>query len=277
MIAGTESDSALPADIASAPVEAGSSQLPSATAAAATSPMQMGGMGESESSSGARNAKTTSEVLQSATSIASNSARSPLFAGGAWGPSSSSDAVRSGAAGATHAAASSDSSSDLWAGLFPPLSSSAPGSADGAAGTTGAKPSHVESEAPASESDEQPLDSDFLESDFLDSEPTANESAGDMTMASGLLPFPPMGGPHAQQPSDASSAQPTPTGSSQAGSAGAIQTIDILDASNENALESSIDAVIHSVIQDYQAQATPKAAVGFALIHPRSVAAPEWI
>ncbi|KAJ2790988.1 hypothetical protein GGI18_001447 [Coemansia linderi] len=98
-----------------------------------------------------------------------------------------------------------------------------------------------------------------------------------VTMATAPLPFPPFGGPqHQQEPSPSSeSASETvelaalPTLSS----GGLMETIDIISASNDNALESSIDAILHSVIQDYKTETIPKAAVGFALIHPRRQAA----
>ncbi|KAJ2058867.1 hypothetical protein GGI17_004760 [Coemansia sp. S146] len=98
-----------------------------------------------------------------------------------------------------------------------------------------------------------------------------------MTMATAPLPFPPFGGPqHQQEPSFSNdsanetaelAALPTASGG------GLLETIDIISASNDNALESSIDAILHSVIQDYKTQSIPKAAVGFALIHPRRQAA----
>ncbi|KAJ2645356.1 hypothetical protein GGH99_008292, partial [Coemansia sp. RSA 1285] len=52
-------------------------------------------------------------------------------------------------------------------------------------------------------------------------------------------------------------------------SEGVMETIDIVDASNRNVLESSIDAILHSVMGEYETESIPKAAVGFALIHPR--------
>ncbi|KAJ2799572.1 hypothetical protein H4S07_005400, partial [Coemansia furcata] len=96
-----------------------------------------------------------------------------------------------------------------------------------------------------------------------------------VTMATAPLPFPPFGGPqHQDEPSSFlnDSASETvelaalPTASS---GGGLMETIDIISASNDNALESSIDAILHSVIQDYKTESIPKAAVGFALIHPR--------
>ncbi|KAJ1947842.1 hypothetical protein EC988_005384 [Linderina pennispora] len=61
---------------------------------------------------------------------------------------------------------------------------------------------------------------------------------------------------------------PTPAPAAE-DTAAAVQTINILSATNDDALEASIDAVIHSVIGDYKTESVPKAAVGFALIHPR--------
>ncbi|KAJ2489089.1 hypothetical protein IWW37_004286 [Coemansia sp. RSA 2050] len=98
-----------------------------------------------------------------------------------------------------------------------------------------------------------------------------------VTMATAPLPFPPFGGPqHQQEPSlsnesagEAAELVALPTLSS----GGLMETIDIISASNDNALESSIDAILHSVIQDYRTESIPKAAVGFALIHPRRQAA----
>ncbi|KAJ2731670.1 hypothetical protein IW152_004370 [Coemansia sp. BCRC 34962] len=98
-----------------------------------------------------------------------------------------------------------------------------------------------------------------------------------VTMATAPLPFPPFGGPqHQQEPSlsnesagEAAELVALPTLSS----GGLMETIDIISASNDNALESSIDAILHSVIQDYRTELIPKAAVGFALIHPRRQAA----
>ncbi|KAJ2610168.1 hypothetical protein H4S08_003725 [Coemansia sp. RSA 1365] len=99
---------------------------------------------------------------------------------------------------------------------------------------------------------------------------------GDVTMASAPLPFPPFGGPQTQQPpvSDLNNAidtQSKPTDIPNVEGGNVIDTINIADDLDENALESSIDAVLHSVIQDYNTVSTPKAAVAFALIHPRSM------
>ncbi|KAJ2885024.1 hypothetical protein H4R27_001689 [Coemansia aciculifera] len=98
-----------------------------------------------------------------------------------------------------------------------------------------------------------------------------------MTMATAPLPFPPFGGPqHQQEPSfsnDSASETAELAALPTASSGGLLETIDIISASNDNALESSIDAILHSVIQDYKTQSIPKAAVGFALIHPRRQAA----
>ncbi|KAJ2772998.1 hypothetical protein IWQ57_001515 [Coemansia nantahalensis] len=301
-IAGTESARAPLTDVASHPAATGLSHSSSAAASpssAATSPLApMGGMVMQQPPS---RPSATGEPLSLRTSASGESVEAPQFTTPGWGSLSSSDAALPRATGSTQAAteprsksvaldmsmemsaesssgggsSSSSGSSDLWAGLFPQLSSSAPSSAPGSApgspsgvsSTAGVELSHASPEVSASGDDEAPTES----------EPMASESDDDdVTTASELLPFPPLGNPRTQQRSDASSAQPASASSSHAGSSGAIATVDILDASDENALESSIDAVIHSVIQDYHAQSTPKAAVGFALFHPRSIAAPEW-
>ncbi|KAJ2419287.1 hypothetical protein GGF47_004715 [Coemansia sp. RSA 2524] len=121
----------------------------------------------------------------------------------------------------------------------------------------------------------------------IDAESASAPSANaDMTMVSELLPFPPFGGPQTQQlpidEQDSESMQPSESAPAAAATdapivegSNVIETINIVGASDENALESSIDAVLHSVIQDYKAESIPKAAVGFALIHPRSAAIPD--
>ncbi|KAJ2620763.1 hypothetical protein GGF44_005506, partial [Coemansia sp. RSA 1694] len=107
-------------------------------------------------------------------------------------------------------------------------------------------------------------------------EDVAEES---VTMATAPLPFPPFGGPqHQQEPqlsADSLGASVTPELAAlpTASSGGLMETIAIVSAANDNALESSIDAILHSVIQDYKTESIPKAAVGFALIHPRRQAA----
>ncbi|KAJ1889553.1 hypothetical protein LPJ66_007970 [Kickxella alabastrina] len=60
---------------------------------------------------------------------------------------------------------------------------------------------------------------------------------------------------------------------------GLVQSIDIINADNENMLESSIGAILHSVIEDYKTQSNPKAAIGFAIIHARreATAAGDYI
>ncbi|KAJ2474558.1 hypothetical protein EV174_005588 [Coemansia sp. RSA 2320] len=114
---------------------------------------------------------------------------------------------------------------------------------------------------------------------------SADETADNdssMTMASAPLPFPPFGGPQNQQQDGLSSAASIAAASSSApelavlpaaSSSDLVETIDIVSASNDNELESSIDAILHSVIEDYKTESIPKAAVGFALIHPRRQAA----
>ncbi|KAJ2654850.1 hypothetical protein IWW48_005854 [Coemansia sp. RSA 1200] len=117
-------------------------------------------------------------------------------------------------------------------------------------------------------------DESIIEEDSVASE--AMDTFG-ITMASAPLPFPPFGDPHQQQQElpTAQSAEATlnmavesaPT--SFVESEGVMETIDIVDASNRNVLESSIDAILHSVMDEYETESIPKAAVGFALIHPR--------
>ncbi|KAJ2571024.1 Thymidylate kinase [Coemansia sp. RSA 1813] len=99
-----------------------------------------------------------------------------------------------------------------------------------------------------------------------------------MTMESMPLPFPPFGDPQQQQ-QDMPTTLSTGSNSgvlaetattSFTGSGGIVETINIVDASNRNVLESSIDAILHSVMDEYETESIPKAAVGFALIHPRN-------
>ncbi|KAJ1799647.1 hypothetical protein LPJ75_006631, partial [Coemansia sp. RSA 2598] len=121
-----------------------------------------------------------------------------------------------------------------------------------------------------------------LESDGFGLASEMAVDTAEMTMASVPLPYPPFGGPEQQQQQptmpDVSGtlieAAPTAAASSAtAASTGAsdnvIETINIVGASDQNALESSIDAILHSVLQEYESESTPKAAVGFALIHAR--------
>ncbi|KAJ1805003.1 hypothetical protein LPJ56_006612, partial [Coemansia sp. RSA 2599] len=120
-----------------------------------------------------------------------------------------------------------------------------------------------------------------LESDGFGLASEMAVDTAEMTMASVPLPYPPFGGPEQQQQPtmpDVSGtlieAAPTAAASSAtAASTGAsdnvIETINIVGASDQNALESSIDAILHSVLQEYESESTPKAAVGFALIHAR--------
>ncbi|KAJ2390339.1 hypothetical protein GGI23_005642 [Coemansia sp. RSA 2559] len=101
-----------------------------------------------------------------------------------------------------------------------------------------------------------------------------------ITMESMPLPFPPFGDPQQQQQElpTAVSTNGIPsiiaeiaTSSSLASNGGVVvETIDIVDASNRYVLESSIDAILHSVMDEYETESIPKAAVGFALIHPRN-------
>ncbi|KAJ2707771.1 hypothetical protein FB645_000545 [Coemansia sp. IMI 203386] len=121
-----------------------------------------------------------------------------------------------------------------------------------------------------------------LESDFGFASEMPMDTA-EMTMASVPLPYPPFGGPDQQQQQptmpDVSgaltdAASPTADISESAastsnGSDDVIETINIVGAPNQNALESSIDAILHSVLEEYESESTPKAAVGFALIHAR--------
>ncbi|KAJ2726585.1 hypothetical protein GGI07_000527 [Coemansia sp. Benny D115] len=114
----------------------------------------------------------------------------------------------------------------------------------------------------ALEAASESAESEAGESEAGQSEAGSEEvGTAEMTMASGPLPFPPFGGPQQQ----AEAAQSSVSMSEQA----AVQTIDVVDASNAEALESSIDALLHSVIEQYATQSMPKAAVGFALIHAR--------
>ncbi|KAJ1833577.1 hypothetical protein LPJ73_007884, partial [Coemansia sp. RSA 2703] len=102
----------------------------------------------------------------------------------------------------------------------------------------------------------------------------------DMTMASVPLPYPPFGGPQQQQQPTVSDVNGLPTAELPSAEASApaisednvIETINVVGASDGNALEASIDAILHSVLQEYESESTPKAAVGFALIHARNQA-----
>ncbi|KAJ2477243.1 hypothetical protein IWW56_004455 [Coemansia sp. RSA 2131] len=170
------------------------------------------------------------------------------------------------------------SSSDFLAGLFPSAASSAPIASElGSASNT--EESQLEPEI-ESESESQ---AEIESGSGIDSESASAPSGnGDMTMVSELLPFPPFGGPQTQQlPIDEQDSESMPPSESVPAAAtdapivegsNVIETINIAGAPDENALESSIDAVLHSVIQDYKTESIPKAAVGFALIHPRSAA-----
>ncbi|KAJ1733271.1 hypothetical protein LPJ72_002945 [Coemansia sp. Benny D160-2] len=119
------------------------------------------------------------------------------------------------------------------------------------------------------EPDESSVEEDSVASEAMDT--------FGMTMESAPLPFPPFGDPHQQQQElpTAQSADSTLTMAVESApvslveSEGVMETIDIVDASNRNVLESSIDAILHSVMDEYETESIPKAAVGFALIHPR--------
>ncbi|KAJ2077940.1 hypothetical protein H4R24_004826 [Coemansia sp. RSA 988] len=197
------------------------------------------------------------------------------------------------------------SSAAPWVGLSPTVSSSAPGALGLESTSLVAEQSQLEPEDVSSVSEEQSsvvaASEDQEEVDAVSKEPwgvedvsqepeTVNSVVGDsasldvasvsidsdVTMESAPLPFPPFGGPQTQQPpisglSDAIDTQSQPIDVPNTVSDNAVETIDIVDASDENALESRIDAVLHSVIQDYKTVSTPKAAIGFALIHPRSI------
>ncbi|KAJ2807748.1 hypothetical protein H4R20_001149 [Coemansia guatemalensis] len=211
-----------------------------------------------------------------------------------------------GSASSSEAAESvATNTADPWIGLFPTVSSSAPGAlsldstsaaveqsqlepedVSSAAGDLSSDviASEVQEEVDASSKEPWGVEDASQESDDVgsvddDYAPSPFGSASvdsDVTMASAPLPFPPFGGPQTQQPpvgglNYAISTQSEPTDIPNADVGNAVETIDIVDASDENALESSIDAVLHSVIQDYRTASTPKAAVGFALIHPRSL------
>lgn len=113
----------------------------------------------------------------------------------------------------------------------------------------------------------------------------SSDDGGILTMASAPLPFPPFGAPQQNQNGametmlsgmNSVSMSPSPTPSNMGGplkmgtgGASMIETVDMVQASNEEALESNIGHILHSVIEDYKTESIPKAAVGFALIHPR--------
>ncbi|KAJ1959977.1 hypothetical protein GGI12_004051 [Dipsacomyces acuminosporus] len=77
------------------------------------------------------------------------------------------------------------------------------------------------------------------------------------------LPFPSFTASSAEAPAAAAASEPSVSKGE------GVRTVDIVSASDEKALESSIGAVIHSVLDDYKTVSVPKAAVGFALIRPR--------
>ncbi|KAJ2499358.1 hypothetical protein GGH96_003584 [Coemansia sp. RSA 1972] len=184
------------------------------------------------------------------------------------------------------------SSSDFLAGLFPSAASSAPIASE-LGSVSNAEESQLESEIESESESQAEIEPESESQAEIESEsgidaesanaPSAN---GDMTMVSELLPFPPFGGPQTQQlpigEQDSESMQPSEsapiaaaTEASIVEGSNVVETINIVGAPDENALESSIDAVLHSVIQDYKTESIPKAAVGFALIHPRSAAIPN--
>ncbi|KAJ2660597.1 Thymidylate kinase [Coemansia sp. RSA 1199] len=183
------------------------------------------------------------------------------------------------------------SSSDFLAGLFPSAASSAPiaselGSASNAEESQLEPEIESESESQAEIESKSESQAEIESESGIDSESASAPSGnGDMTMVSELLPFPPFGGPQTQQlPIDEQDSESMPPSESVPAAAtdapivegsNVIETINIVGAPDENALESSIDAVLHSVIQDYKTESIPKAAVGFALIHPRSAAIPD--
>ncbi|KAJ2409735.1 hypothetical protein J3F80_001087 [Coemansia sp. RSA 2526] len=185
------------------------------------------------------------------------------------------------------------SSSDFLAGMFPSAASSAPIASELGSASNYAEESQLEPEIESESESQAEVESESesqagveSESDIDAESASAPSANGDMTMVSELLPFPPFGGPQTQQlpidEQDSESMQPSESAPAAAATdapivegSNVIETINIVGASDENALESSIDAVLHSVIQDYKAESIPKAAVGFALIHPRSAAIPD--
>ncbi|KAJ2849608.1 hypothetical protein IWW36_002505 [Coemansia brasiliensis] len=184
-------------------------------------------------------------------------------------------------------AASSSTANDMWAGLFPGAASSAPSVSEESSKIESSMQSEMVLQPKSATTSNTGSELDMEPASNLDtSEPNTNmpvsvpaESSEEVTMASELLPFPPFGGPQTQQPPvsgldnpDSMQAAATTDNELSGSEDNLIETISIIGADNENALESSIDAVLHSVIQDYQSESIPKAAVGFALIHPRSAA-----
>ncbi|KAJ2158029.1 hypothetical protein GGF46_004081 [Coemansia sp. RSA 552] len=177
--------------------------------------------------------------------------------------------------GSLDSPAISDDSPDPWFGMFSTAASSAPEALDTSATAAEPEQSQLESDGVESESEVAESESQLPDSLYDEDE---------VSMASGLLPFPPFGGPQSQQlepqwledPSDSASSGQAEAATTDlpalggGGAGGTVETIDILGASDAGMLESSIDAVLHSVILDYKTESVPKAAVGFALIHPRS-------
>ncbi|KAJ1739294.1 hypothetical protein LPJ79_004721 [Coemansia sp. RSA 1821] len=179
-------------------------------------------------------------------------------------------------------AVSSSTSNDIWAGLFSGAASSAPGVSEESSEVGSSMQSEIVLQPKTASTSNSGSGLDLEPTSDMDlSEPSNEvsssfaENSEEVTMASELLPFPPFGGPQTQQLSVSGLDGPAsmqPATEELSGADDIIQTISIIGADNENALESSIDAVLHSIIQDYQSESIPKAAVGFALIHPRSAA-----
>ncbi|KAJ2777603.1 hypothetical protein H4R18_005068 [Coemansia javaensis] len=271
---------------------------PAQSASAGTSTGMDMGMGM-DTPSWAASASDAESLPSSAASDASAALASSLEDSSSASGAGASGADEPASLSATGAASASGGTSDPWGELFPSVSSSAPAasSGDDASGDSMSASSQAESGPAESGASSSQAESGPAESGASSSQ--AEESSSDEpTTVSEPLPFPPLGGPQQSQqlPDDLSSAETPATGGpssdgaavtggsgsggaavtgseAAAGSQVTVETIDIFTASDENALESSIDAVIHSVIQGYQGESTPKAAVGFALIHPRSMAA----
>ncbi|KAJ1889441.1 hypothetical protein LPJ66_008029 [Kickxella alabastrina] len=126
----------------------------------------------------------------------------------------------------------------------------------------------------------------LTEADDISPSAEAFVDTNEVTMVRDPLPYPPFGGPQQQIPSqfdegELPAASPTKGVAPEliAATNGLVQSIDIINADNENMLESSIGAILHSVIEDYKTQSNPKAAIGFAIIHARreATAAGDYI
>ncbi|KAJ2376813.1 hypothetical protein IW150_001758 [Coemansia sp. RSA 2607] len=169
----------------------------------------------------------------------------------------------------------SDSFLDVPVSSAPELSLSPSSSSDSAI---------PEDVSPVLDENDSSVPSPLLATDsFEESEVATVEvptGTADMTMASVPLPYPPFGGPQQQQQPTVSDVNGLPTAELPSAEASApaisednvIETINVVGASDGNALEASIDAILHSVLQEYESESTPKAAVGFALIHARNQA-----